>query len=202
MSDVVALTSIISGATVALGSVGATIYTGSARRRWQSREERSAELREVLDEAAASLARGMQSIGHAYAVIAPPAVPNPDVAMREIIALSDSLSTVWAAANRVALRRGPESPIARALRDAEEGMGQTRSAREELDRRPRQLGRISARVEACARRRTGVLRRRRPRVGAAPAAHAPNMGHEPSPDRLSSTVGVRELALETARNGA
>jgi hypothetical protein len=125
ISDAVAIIAVTTSGIVAIGGIVATAYSASSQRRWQSIEERTTELRTVLDSAAGSLARAMHALVETERALhgAVGEDPKADEAyagahewLGEAVA---ALKELWTATTRIQVRMGSASPVAQAAKDAE-----------------------------------------------------------------------------------
>jgi hypothetical protein len=133
MSDAVAIVAVASSGVVGVAGVASGVYGAARERRWRGREERVAELRTVLDDAAQAITAAMQALANAHLAIAVPApidrtpakVANEQIARaHELLDASGAAQRgLWAIANRVRLRTGPNSEVARALGETEHAVG-------------------------------------------------------------------------------
>jgi len=65
MADAVAIVSVVTSGVVGVAGLSSTVYIARAQRRWQSHEERVADLRQVLDAAGADIAQTVMALGEA-----------------------------------------------------------------------------------------------------------------------------------------
>lgn len=102
---------------------------GARARYWQSREERTAELRKVLDAAAEHLSSAIQAIAeaneHLRAAGFDPTLAEKfkQAARRRMSDAMTAQNGIWSTHNRLRLRTGSDSEVAAALADAEKQVG-------------------------------------------------------------------------------
>jgi hypothetical protein len=65
ISDAVAIVSVVTSGVVGVAGLSSTVYIARAQRRWQSHEERVADLRSILDSAGADIAQTVLVLGEA-----------------------------------------------------------------------------------------------------------------------------------------
>jgi hypothetical protein len=105
MGETVTILAIASGAAVSLGTVGATAYREGVQRRWQSREERTIDLRTVLERAAENFGKAMFVVAEGLAELE----STGQVSGIRRADLVDAQQRVVLAGNQIGVRRGPRS---------------------------------------------------------------------------------------------
>jgi hypothetical protein len=132
MADTVAIVSVVGSTLVGLSGIGAGVYGAWAGRRWQSREERATELRDVLDTAAANIAALMQPIALANVAFTTIDITQATGADEEKLlqqarthlqTATAAQRDLWATTNRLRVRKGSESAVATTLKAAEKEIG-------------------------------------------------------------------------------
>jgi len=132
MGDAVAIVSVAMTGAVGLVGTGAAAFAASAQRRWQRREERVVELREVLDAAAVALATTMQEAALLHREVVgldklnlPESVGQErvDRARRHLDAAFIAERGIWEISNRLRVRRGSQAPVSLALKSVEHDVG-------------------------------------------------------------------------------
>jgi hypothetical protein len=129
ISDAVAIVSVVTSGVVGVGGLLSASLGARWQRRWQSREERVAELRTVLDAGAGHIGAAMQAISQANEALRG-ILFEPDqedqLLERARGHLADAMiaqNGIWSTSNQLRLRKGPESPVAVALDNAEHEVG-------------------------------------------------------------------------------
>lgn len=125
MADSVAIVSVVTSGVVGVGGILSAAWGAWTGRKWQAREERLAELRNVLDAAALALAQALRALYEANKLLSlagdlRATREQLDAAARE--QLDNALGAragLWAIVNRVQVRTGSASPIATALETVE-----------------------------------------------------------------------------------
>jgi hypothetical protein len=132
MGDAVAIIAVATSGTVGLAGILTTSYGTVSSLRWRSREERVAELRAVLDTAAAHIAAAMQAAAEANRQLSsvrlertPQPVGEAHVkkAREQLDAAVAAEKELWVATNRIRVRTGSTAVVAEALKDAERQVG-------------------------------------------------------------------------------
>jgi hypothetical protein len=105
MGEAVAILAVASGAAVSLGTVGATAWREGVQRRWQLREERTIDLRTVLEQAAENFGKAMFVATEGQAELE----NTGQVDGGRRTELLDAQRRVVLAGNQIGVRRGPRS---------------------------------------------------------------------------------------------
>jgi hypothetical protein len=128
MSDAVAIVSVVSSGVVGLGGLVTTTWGAARARRWQGREERIAELRTILDAAAAQMSAGTQALADAHDAVCKAGSGSTghfaELAADHLSGATRSLTEMWTLWNRVRVRTGSESTIARTLLEVHRAIGE------------------------------------------------------------------------------
>jgi hypothetical protein len=137
MADAVAIVSVATSGLVGLSGLVLNYRGAENARRWQGREQRLAELRDILDSAAQSLGIALQEIAGAHAEIAlASGGPRPASAVRRLNDGREALTTLWILWNRVRVREGAAADVAVALSLAREAAARLDTlVRQELEGR-------------------------------------------------------------------
>lgn len=127
ISDVVPIVSVVTSGVVGVVGLSSTVYIARAQRRWQSHEERVADLRLILDSAGADIAQTVMALGEAnWAAEGAFGEFKSDVSRRDGLlvqgrrAVDGSLvprGSLRTTCNRLSVRLGGESPVPIALLD-------------------------------------------------------------------------------------
>jgi hypothetical protein len=105
MSEAIALVSVSVSGAVAVSGVIATAGGATRQRRWQSREERTIDLRTALENGSQSFGRAMFITGEAFAET----IASGSLTAERRAELSDAQHRVVLACNQIGVRRGPRS---------------------------------------------------------------------------------------------
>lgn len=117
MSNTVTIIAVsLSGAT-GLAGVLAGVYNGAVGRRWDAREERTAELRHVLDGVARSMGIALDCLDDAHQALKLALTDDAGEAYQRAQAVAAQTAE---AASRVSVRIGSKAPVSKAVDDASE----------------------------------------------------------------------------------
>jgi hypothetical protein len=123
MSEAVAIISVSTSAIVGLAGLGSAVWGASRERRWKSREERTIDLRSVLEEASENFGKAMFACSQAWEEIA----RKKALSDERKTAVDDGWLGVVGAANRIGVRLGHGSAEHTAYRECMWKVHATRS---------------------------------------------------------------------------
>jgi len=113
VGEAVAIISVSASAVVGIGGLVAAAWGGSRQRRWQSREERTIDLRAAVEGASESFGDAMTLATEAYAGVQRTGKLDDERKPE----MAGAWSRVVASGNRVGVRRGTKSAAHRAYAD-------------------------------------------------------------------------------------
>jgi hypothetical protein len=119
VGEAVAIISVSASALVGVGGLVAAAWGSSRERRWQTREERTTELRSVLQEGGELVTKLLISVDEARGEVA----TQGQLGMQSVAGLRELEKQLALACNRVGVRRGSLAPEWATLREAWEAIG-------------------------------------------------------------------------------